>query len=188
MKHGKTTWNVDDRDDERHDMKPFLPVLLLLLAAGERSLLSNSSDQVHVLPVMEMMDGIRCLSEIGIDLQEVRPGKNAFYMTQRGLGWNRTDYYISLTVDVHYTGEFMSEGGGRTESINKTSKLQVKFEPRSEGHFESTVNSVFRLHPRPGWEVEGTIIPSSARCSLWSERPTVLLSEDRRNVVLRSGR
>lgn len=169
-------------------MKPFLPMLLLLLAAGERSLLHNSSDQAHVLPVVEMMDGIGCLSGIGIDLQEVRPGKNTFYMAQRGLGWNETEYYISLTVDIHYTGEFTSEGGGRMESINKTSKLQVRFEPRSEGHFESTVNSVFRLHPRPGWEVEGTIIPSSARCSLWSEQPIALFSEDRRNVVLRSGR
>lgn len=83
MRPGKTTCNVDDRDVEGYHMKPFLPMLLLLLAAGERSLLHNSSDQAHVLPVVEMMDGIGCLSGIGIDLQEVRPGKNTFYMADR---------------------------------------------------------------------------------------------------------
>jgi hypothetical protein len=142
------------------------------------------SERGTIWRVADRMQGRDCLTELGVELREVRPGKN-FLMLQRGLGWNETEFYVSLTVDVQYVGEYTSEGGGRTERINRTIRLEVMFEPQSRGRFESVMSSMFHLTPRPGWDVEGAVIPESARCTLWNERPSSF-NEDRRNVVLRS--
>ena len=142
------------------------------------------SEQGTIWRVSDRMQGRECLSQLGVELSEVRPGKN-FLMLQRGLGWNDTDLYVSLTVDVQYIGEYTIKGVGRTERINKTSRLEVMFEPQARGPFQSVVSSVFRLTPRPGWDVEGTVIPDSARCTLWSQRPA-FFNENRRDVVLPS--
>lgn len=143
------------------------------------------AEEGYVWRVMESQEGSACLNELGVDLYEIRPGKNTFFMVQRGLGWNHTDYYASLTVDIQYRGEFTSEGGGRTEPVNKTTKLQVQFEPHSQGHFESVVTSVFRLPPRPGWDIDGVVVPGSARCQFWPQAPSSF-SKDRKSVVLRT--
>lgn len=140
--------------------------------------------QDYIWQVAEHLEGHACLSQLGMDLREVRPGRN-FLMLQRGIGWNYTDYFVSVSVNVHYVGEYTSEGGGRKERIDKETRLNLGFEPHSEGPFESIVSSAFRLTPRPGWELEGILIPDSAKCTIWVERPPTF-SKDNRNVVLRA--
>ena len=142
-----------------------------------------------VLGGAEVVSAGECLGEgamVDVQLSEVRPaGKLPMvHMLQRGNGWNYSDDYVTLRFTVQHIGEYTEAGSGMTRQVNKTSWAMVYFEPGGNGPFQTVVTSVFQSQPRPGWDIEATIVPGTASCRVGVD-PRI--DRNKGNVVVRPG-